>query len=193
MVVSLSYGPSWLLAPKGGAEQSGLLDDLMAKLPAIEQKIGAPRQRILLGESMGGLNVLVAGLSYPDRFDKVAALCPGVYEVSPFASFGEIRAALQRTGADPKIIFGIWQLSRRYYASDREWRASSPLTLIEKAGLDAPELYLSNGLYDAYGNFEGTRKLAERAGQLGIRTAWHPLYGGHCASDAASLAAFLAS
>lgn len=192
-VVSLSYGGTWLLAPKGRAEQSGLLDDLMRKLPAIEQKIGAPRRRMLLGESMGGLNVLVADLFYPDQFDKIAALCPGVYEVSPFSSFGEIRTAMRRTGADPRIIFGIWKLSRSYYADDAEWRASSPLTLIEKAGPNAPELYLSNGLYDAYGNFEGTQKLAERASALGIKTAWHPLYGGHCASDAASLAAFLAS
>ncbi|MFL0670755.1 MAG: hypothetical protein ACJLS3_04825 [Erythrobacter sp.] len=75
-MVSLSYGPSWLLAPNRGAKQSGLLDDLMAKLPAVEPTIGALRQRIVLGEAMGGPNVLVAGLSCPDRSDKVAALCP---------------------------------------------------------------------------------------------------------------------
>lgn len=193
-VVAVSYGGTWLLAPKGAAPRSGLLEDLMGKLPAIERRLGAaPRRRMLLGESMGGLNVLVAGLSHPDRFAKVAALCPGVYRVSPFASFGEMRAAMKRTGADPKIAFGIWRLSRDYYADDAEWRASSPLTLVEKAGAEAPALYLSNGLYDAYGNFEGTERLAQRAGELGISVAWHPLYGGHCASDATSLAAFLAS
>lgn len=192
-VVTLSYGPTLLLAPKGTAPESGLLEDLMRKLPAIEQKLGAPRRRLLLGESMGGLNVLVAGLSYPDRFDKVAALCPGVYQVSPFAPLGEIQSAMKRTGADPKIAFGIWMLARSYYADDKEWRASSPLTLIEKAGRDSPALYLSNGLYDSYGNFEGTQKLAQRAPQLGVKTEWHPLYGGHCGIDATSLAAFLVS
>lgn len=192
-VVSLSYGPTWLLAPKGKAPDSGLLDDLIARLPAIERKVGEPRRRMLLGESMGGLNVLVAGLSHPDRFDKVAALCPGVYTVSPFASFGEIRSAVQRTGADPKIIFGIWQWSRSYYADEQEWQASSPLSLLERSGRDTPELYLANGLYDSYGNFEGTQALAQRAAQLGVKAEWHPLYGGHCVSDATSLAAFLAS
>lgn len=192
-VVALSYGPSWLLAPKGKAPDSGLLDDLIARLPAIERKVGEPRRRMLLGESMGGLNALVAGLSHPGRFDKVAALCPGVYKVSPFASLGEIRSAMRRTGADPKIIFGIWQWSRSYYADEGEWQASSPLTLLERAGTDTPELYLANGLYDSYGNFEGTQALAHRAAQLGVKTEWHPLYGGHCASDPSSLARFLVS
>lgn len=192
-VVTLSYGGTWLLAPKGAASESGLLEDMMKRIPAIERKIGAPRRRLLLGESMGGLNVLVAGLVYPNRFARIAALCPGVYQVSPFATLNEMRAALARTGADPKIAFGIWMLARRYYANDREWEATSPLTLIERAGPRTPALYLSNGLYDAYGNFEGTQALATRAKERGVKTEWHPLYGGHCTSDAPSLAAFLVS
>jgi pimeloyl-ACP methyl ester carboxylesterase len=192
-VVTLSYGGTWLLAPKGAAPESGLLEDMMARISVIEKKLGVPRRRILLGESMGGLNVLVAGLAYPDRFARIAALCPGVYQVSPYAPLGEIRAALARTGADPKISFGIWMLARRYYANDQEWRAASPLTLIEQASPRSPALYLSNGLYDSYGNFEGTQALAKRAKARGVQTEWHPLYGGHCATDAVSLAAFLVS
>jgi hypothetical protein len=190
-VVTLSYGGSWLLSRKGAAPDSGLLDDMMARIPVIEQKLGQPRRRILLGESMGGLNVLVAGLSYPDRFARIAALCPGVYKVSPFAPISDIRAGLARTGADPKIAFGIWVLARRYYSDDSAWRSTSPLTLIERAGPQSPALYLSNGLYDAFGNFEGTQALAERARARGVSTEWHPLYGGHCALDAPSVAAFL--
>lgn len=192
-VVSLSYGSTWLLAPKGEKSDSGLLDDLMARLPVIEAKIGHPRRRLLIGESMGGLNVLVAGLSYPARFAKIAALCPGVYTSSPFGSLSTIRAALQRTGADPKIIFGVWLMAQKYVASDAEWRRISPLDLIQRAGPEYPALYLSNGLYDAYGNFEGTERLAETARLHGVKTEWHPIYGGHCASDASSLAAFLLS
>jgi enterochelin esterase-like enzyme len=78
-VVTVSYGSTWLLTPKGEKPDSGLLDDLMARLLQIEAKVGRPRRRFLLEESMGGLNVLVAGLSYPSRFAKVAALCPGMY------------------------------------------------------------------------------------------------------------------
>ena len=192
-VVTLSYGSTWLLTPKGEKAASGLLDDLMSRLPAIEAKIGHPRRRLLMGESMGGLNVLVAGLSYPSQFAKVAALCPGVYAASPFAPVSTIRAAMGRTGADPKIVFGVWLMARKHLANDAKWRRISPLDLIARAGPNAPALYLSNGLYDAYGNFEGTERLAEIARQRGIKTEWHPIYGGHCATDASSLATFLLS
>lgn len=192
-VVTVSYGSTWLLTPKGEKPDSGLLDDLMARLPAIEAKIGRPRRRLLVGESMGGLNVLIAGLSYPSRFAKVAALCPGVYSISPFASLSTIRATMQRTGASPKIVFGVWMMARRYAANDAEWQRVSPLALIKRAGRAYPALYLSNGLYDAYGNFEGSQQLVEMARRRGVTTQWHPLYGGHCATDVASLAAFLSS
>ena len=59
-VITLSYGSTWLLTPKGEKPDSGLLNDLMGRLPAIEAKVGVPRRRILMGESMGGLNVLIA-------------------------------------------------------------------------------------------------------------------------------------
>ena len=192
-VVTVSYGSTWLLTRKGEKAESGLLDDLMMRLPAIEAKIGVPRRRLLMGESMGGLNVLVAGLSYPAQFAKVAALCPGVYTSSPFASLSAMRAAAERTGANPKIAFAVWLMARKYMANDTEWRRISPLALIERAGPTYPALYLSNGLYDAYGNFEGTERLANMARQRGVKTEWHPLYGGHCAIDAPSLAAFLLS
>jgi hypothetical protein len=37
------------------------------------------------------------------------------------------------------------------------------------------------------------KALANLAIERGVKTKWHPLYGGHCAVDIASLAAFLAS
>lgn len=190
-VVTLSYGPTWLLTPRGVRRESGLLEDLMGRLPEVESRTGAPRRRLLVGESMGGLNVLIAGLSEPRSFNKIAALCPGVYVDSPFDSLTTIRAGIERTGANPKNAFGVWMLARKYIADEAEWRRISPLSLIERAGPDFPALYVSNGLYDAYGNYEGSRLLAERAVMRGVRTEWRPLYGGHCATDVASLASFL--
>lgn len=198
-VVTLSYGPEWLLTPRGAAPRSGLLDRIGPQIDQLERQLagplGAPRRRMLVGESMGGLNVLVLGLSQPGRFDRVAALCPGVYQDSPLAPFGTLRAALQRTGADPKTAFGVWWLARQHVADDAEWARVSPLALIETLARAPrrPALYLSCGLYDRYGNFEGTQALAARARQLGVDTVWHPLYGGHCAIDVASLARFLAA
>jgi pimeloyl-ACP methyl ester carboxylesterase len=192
-VVVMSYGPTWLLAPKGKKPDSGLLEDFLAKLPEIDKKTGNPKRRMLLGESMGGLNVLIAGLTYPQSFAKIASLCPGVYSTSPFASLSAMKATLKRTGADPKIGFGIWWMAKTYVADDAEWKRISPLELISRGDAQYPALYLSNGLYDAYGNFEGSQMLADQAAQRGVSVEWHPLYGGHCAIDATSLARFLAS
>ena len=192
-VVVVSYGPVWLLTPKTSKVESGLLDDFVARLPEIESKVGKPRHRILLGESMGGLNVLISGLRHPGMFSKIASLCPGVYLDSPFSDSSTLRAAIKRTGANPKIIYGVTQLAKQYVSNDEEWNAISPISLIERADQSYPELYLSCGLYDNYGNFEGTEALANLAIKRGVKTTWHPLYGGHCAIDVASLADFLAS
>jgi hypothetical protein len=192
-VVVVSYGPVWLLTPKTSKVESGLLDDFVARLPEIESKVGKPRHRILLGESMGGLNVLISGLRHPGMFSKIASLCPGVYLDSPFSDSSTLRAGIKRTGANPKIIYGVTQLAKQYVSNDEEWNAISPISLIERADQSYPELYLSCGLYDNYGNFEGTEALANLAIKRGVKTTWHPLYGGHCAIDIASLADFLAS
>ncbi len=192
-VISLSYGAVWLLAPKGQAEHSGLLDTIWPDIGAIEARVGQPKRRLLMGESMGGLNSLVLGLSQPQHFDKVAALCPAVYLDSPFTPLSQSREAMVRTGADPRIIFGIWQLSRSYVSNAEEWRRFSPLALIEGDAVQEarPSLYLSAGLHDRYGLYEGTERLAQHAAQRGLPTEWHPLYGGHCAIDIASLGGFL--
>lgn len=192
-VVVVSYGPVWLLTPKNSKAESGLMDDFVARLPEIESKTGKPRNRILLGESMGGLNVLILGLSHPNLFSKVASLCPGVYLDSPFSDFSTMRETVKRTGADPKIAFGILQMAKTYVSNEEEWNSISPIKLIERADDKYPELYLSCGLYDKYGNFEGTEALANIAIKKGVKTKWHPLYGGHCAIDVASLADFLAT
>jgi hypothetical protein len=192
-VVVVSYGPVWLLTPKNSQVENGLLDDFIAQIPEIESKVGKPNRRILLGESMGGLNVLILGLSQPEMFSKIASLCPGVYLESPFSDYSTQRAGMKRTGADPKIIYGVTQLAKKYVSNNEEWSAINPISLIGQADQSYPELYLSCGLYDKYGNFEGTEALANLAIRKGVKTKWHPIYGGHCAIDIASLADFLSS
>lgn len=190
-VVLVSYGPEWLLTPKNAKPESGLMDHFISNLSFIESKIGKPKNRILVGESMGGLNVLILGLSHPELFSRVASLCPGVYLDSPFSDFDEIKAAMKRTGADPKVALGIYLMAKKYVSNEEEWDKISPIELIKKANTNYPELYLSCGLYDKFGNYEGTETLAKIAKSKGVKTHFHPLYGGHCAIDINSLADFL--
>lgn len=115
LVVAISFGNIWLLTPKGRSQESGLLEKFTDSIKKIEKKIGSPRERLLFGESMGGLNSIVAGLSSDGFFAKVAALCPGVYKDSPFASLSELKTSVQRTGADPKIVFWGNPVSKTFY------------------------------------------------------------------------------
>jgi S-formylglutathione hydrolase FrmB len=192
-IVTVSFGPIWLLTPKNSQKNSGLIDIFTKELiPEIEKKLGNPSYRVVFGESMGGLNSLILGLRTQKLFQKVAALCPAVYTGSPFDSFSKIKEFIARTGADPKIIYGVMSLAKKYVSNQEEWESISPTKLIETSDPNfAPEFYLSSALYDAYGNFEGSEYLADRARLRGFKINWRPLYGGHCAVDVTSLADFL--
>ncbi|MES2802632.1 MAG: alpha/beta hydrolase-fold protein [Bdellovibrionota bacterium] len=192
-VVAISYGPIWLLSPKNAKEESGLLEHFLNKaLPFIESKVGTPKERILFGESMGGLNSLIAMFHSGVLFSKVASLCPGVYNISPFSSLSEMKTVVTRTGADPKIVYGILELSKKFISTEDDWDKISPLRLVEHASALKSKLYLSCGLYDQYGNYEGNELLSQKMILKGFSVEWHPLYGGHCAIDVSSLAEFLA-
>lgn len=131
-VVAVSFGPVWVLSKKGNGSQSGLLDSFLKEvIPTIEKRVGQPIRRLLMGESMGALNTLVAGLSASGLFQKLAALCPPLYRISPFSSSAEISEFLARTGADPKTIFGVIGLAKLFIANESEWNSLSPLHLIE--------------------------------------------------------------
>ncbi|HEX4925287.1 MAG TPA: alpha/beta hydrolase-fold protein, partial [Bdellovibrionales bacterium] len=180
--------------PKSRHSESGLLDDFDGRLvPRIEERTGPPRRRLVFGESMGGLNAVMVALFKPSFATRVAALCPPIYKASPFDSWSDWWAFLKRTGADPRIVFGVVGVARTYLDSPEQWRAIDPLSVLAKtAGTALPELYVSNGLYDRYGNFEGVEAFVRSAREKGARVEWRPLYGGHCATDIASLAGFLA-
>lgn len=195
VVVSVSFGPVYLLAARGAREASGLLEVFRDRvLPAVEAQTGPAAARAVFGESMGGINALSAGLALPGVFQRVVALCPPLHEVSPFADWGTVWDALERTGAQPKLALAIRSIAREYFADDAEWQAFSPLALVgRRAPPDAPSLYLSVGLYDPYGSYPGAETFVRRARENGWRVDWRPLYGGHCAVDIASVADALAA
>ncbi len=191
-VVTVSFGPKWLLTQKGSQEKSGLLEFFGNDvIPKVESKVGQPKRRIVFGESMGGTNALVLGLKRNDLFDKVASLCPGLYKDSPFASSEVKKEFLKRTGADPKVIYAITEFAKTYIANEEEWNQFSPLKVIKSVSQVKTQFYLSCSLYDKYGNFEGAEELANLAAKKSIRIQWHPQYGGHCATDITSVADFL--
>lgn len=192
-IVTISFGPVWLLTPKMTLPNSGLLNKFTEEImPAIERQVGLPTRRLVFGESMGGINSLVLALTTKDLFAKVAVMCPVIYKTTPFADLSTIRDFLERTGADPRTIFGIRLLAHKYAANEDEWKKISPVELLETANpADVPEMYLSSGLYDKYGNYEAVEYFAERAQKRNFKISWYPQYGGHCVIDIKSLGEFI--
>jgi S-formylglutathione hydrolase FrmB len=192
-VVSVSFGPVWLLVAKNTAQYSGLLETFREQvIPTAEKKLGKFRHRFLFGESMGGLNSLIMALKNDGLFTKVASLCPVVYNEKPSASLHDLKTLSQRTGADPKTIFGIMKLAKRFASNDSEWDAMSPVELAKSFPTGSKtKFYLSCGLYDKYGNYEGAEMVKNTLQQRGVDVMWHPLYGNHCAIDVPSLGDFL--
>ena len=193
-IVVISFGSFWLLTPKATAPKSGLLDIFIHEvIPEVEKHTGVPKARLLFGESMGGLNTLIAILREGQLFKRALSLCPPIYRESPFSSFAVIQDFLKRTGADPRTIYGVKALGPQYAANDEEWDNIAPLKLLEKADPSKiPPLYLSCGLYDRYGNYEAVESFVEMARARKFNLEWHPLYGGHCAVDIDSVSQFLA-
>ena len=192
-VVSVSFGPIWLLTNKATSEKSGLYEVFINEvIPEIEKRIGKPKERLVFGESMGGINSLVLGFKTKDVFQKVASLCPVIAETTPYDSYGKMREFLIRTGADPRIMYGVMFLARDYAANIDEWNNFSPLKIVDQVDpAHSPEFYLSCGLYDKYGNYEGVEKLAQIMKAKNIPVEWHPMYGNHCVVDINSVAEFL--
>lgn len=194
VVVAVSFGPIWLMVEKNKSPASGLFEVFTkVVMPTVEKTIPHfSGRRLAVGESMGGFNATQIALKAGDLFARVAILCPPIVEMSPFASKEEVEKFIVTTKAKPQLVEQIIQISRYFMPEEGDWKRSSPLGLAQtNLSWRSPKLYVSCGLYDEYGFFRGAEKFAEVGEQRGSRVQWRPLYGGHCAIDPPSLAAFL--
>tara|TARA_B110001454_G_scaffold219201_1_gene251886 strand:- start:30481 stop:31419 length:939 start_codon:yes stop_codon:yes gene_type:complete len=192
-VVSISFGPVWLLSPKGTLPDSGLMDLFVDRvIPMIESKIGKPQNRLVFGASMGGMNSLSLGLLHGNLFKRVGAVCPVMYMETPYSNLSEMKTFLQSTGAEPYNIMIAIALSRRYFSNKDEWDQFAPLSLINRENIQYnTKFYLSGALYDEWGVFRAEETFVEKAQAKGVSVEWHPQFGPHCVVDVGTLAEFL--
>jgi pimeloyl-ACP methyl ester carboxylesterase len=192
-VITISLGPIWLITPQLSHKNTGLLEKFNNEIfNKIEGHIGLPRQRFLLGESMGGLNALSLYLHNPRFFSRVASLCPPIYSITPFSPPLEILSFIVHSGARPKSILTVLGIGRYLFKDDQEWSEFSPYHLIHRVDLkSSAPLYLTTGLHDEFGNFEATQGFAKFAKEQGAKVYWRANSGNHCSIDAPSLGQFL--
>lgn len=193
-VISVSYGPVWLLAEKNTSTYSGLYTHFVSTaLPAIEKAQALkPARRLLAGSSMGGFNSVQLYLKNPELFARVALLCPAVAEVGPYSGDEAIDAYVERTGADDALVANSIYLTRLFFPTRAAYQSADPLPqAAARVTAKSPPLFVSIGLQDEYGFFEGAGKLVDLVKSKGARAAYSPVQGTHCTWDWKSVSQFL--
>lgn len=201
-VVSVSFGPTWILAEKNSSNNSGLFEIFTARvIPSIEAQIGGLNgRRIVFGDSMGGFNSIQLALK-TSLFSKAGILCSPMSEISPFAPEKKILEHIKQSSAwqyykdyDPNAVLdsvkAVIELTHAFYPSESDWSKADPIPLA-KDSKSSTELYVAVGFYDRFAAYEGNEKFVSVLQSLGFKVDWRPQWGGHCAIDIQSLAKFL--
>ncbi len=193
IVVSVSFGKLWLLIDS--ADEPNIYQIFLKHvMEVVESKLGAPiRERMLVGESMGGFNALLVGLKDKVRFSRVAALCPPLPTVSPFASWKEKLTYIADSSLSWKRAAMLVFFAYKFFPDRDTWTMNDPLSLTSKVEKDkTPNLYLTCGAIDSWGCMEGSEAIAKAVAAKSGEIEWIPRSGGHCDIDSKSLAEFLA-
>lgn len=190
VVVSVSFGPLWLL------KEGDLMDTFVnVVMPKVESSLNMTiEQRLIVGESMGGVNALLVWLKTESLFDKVAALCPQIPTISPMASTTQMVQFINQTETSWLRGFMMLAIGRHFYKSEKSWQQNNPISLAQNATLDQlGELYLTCGKQDDWGCMSGAQKLVKIINEKQAEVEWVPTAGGHCDIDNSTLAQFLSS
>ncbi len=205
VVINVSFGSLWLLAPLGSKSASGLYEVFLNQvMPYVEHQLvpDFSGHRYLIGMSMGGFNAAQIALRNPALFKKVALLCPAtvsfpIYPKSQsladhVAFHRELEKYWWRNHANPFLMEAPMYLARRYFTA-AEWEREGPLKVAERTlNSNFPPLFISAVHHDEYGLEESDRALATLALNRHVNTEWDLVRGAHCDFNAHQLASFLA-
>jgi len=192
-VITLSFGPTWLLGEKNSSSRSGLLERLFQEiLPEIERNIEgiSNKNRYLFGLSMGGFNAIQMMSYHPEMFVKVALACPAVTTVGPFAPEKEVQEYIKRTKASEENVRFTIALAREYFPTQETWQHAWPLQLADRMGSHFPPVYVSGATKDSFGFQEGDMAFARRAQSRGVKIQTEMVPGPHCLYNGSSIANF---
>lgn len=185
-VVSVSFGPLWILA---GETRQAFDDHVLTEARSEAQAWAghAFEREHLVGESMGGYNALLAAFDAELDFDRIAALCPPLSDRSPFG--GGVMARV--TESSPREAFMLLTFSRAFFEDEDEWRATDPVARALAGERPRSELLLTCGEHDPWGCLAGGMAFTDAVRANGGEAEWIVLPEGHCAIDTERLAEFL--
>ena len=163
-VVSVSFGSAWFLTDVSYLKKSRLevfTEDFLPKLNSI---LGFNAERkILMGESMGGFNVLRLAAYKPQEFDRVVATCPAVMAIGPHDPTSRVIEFLWDKPYVDKLLlmkvmpFAVWE-----FPTSQDWDNNNPLKLIESSNYRLPPLLITSNQFDEYGFNVGITRLTDK-------------------------------
>ena len=184
-VITLSFGPSWLLGDVATPQHPALLP-LVANeiLPALETKVRIGTGRLfVMGPSMGGYNSALLALRLKDKFAKALPLCPGMLPIPFDATKNQVDAYLKANS--PKIIRkaleNVLNWVRHDFGTAQVWSRHNPIELAATAASVRTQFYVSSTYDDDYGFYEGAKTFAEKLKTKGFEVEHSfDLTGRHC-------------
>jgi Putative esterase len=197
VTISVDLNPViwWILVDHNSDGSTGLYPVFVNEfMPMVENQLGGVKgRRLLVGRSMGGFNASQLLLRMPEKFDRVALLCPAILSISPYADHRDDEAYLKRSKGSPLFLFLVKLFMRSSLEGVGEWNEVSPLELGKTAlGPETPPLHVSCGDIDHYGFHDGAEKFAALAKSLSSNeVVWQSLHGNHCTFDPVSIADFI--
>ena len=184
--IAVSWGHRWILKDdKLAAFQNEII-------PQLELKLGVPftARRMVLGDSLGGLNAFIAWAKAPHLLYSAAFRCPAFTEIGPDATeFQKLRAAEAMLGrhedfrdkdreiGESLIWLNGWsELVKPLFGSTEEWlHFQPPLMMKSIRGQKLPPAYLINNKRDQFGFND-----APEIGAAGHSITYEVNNGGHC-------------
>ncbi|OQW53980.1 MAG: hypothetical protein A4S09_06205 [Proteobacteria bacterium SG_bin7] len=195
-VIAFSFGTKWLLTE---VPQSGGVSRYYAYinkiLPDLEAKLGSfTGRRMLMGESMGGINSTLIMERAGNLFERVAINCPAITAIGPHASDREVEAYIQRHQPYVSRFYVMYmqQWGQQEFPTQADWEHHAPLDVGRTSPVLPQNIYVSCGNKDQFGFIEGAEKFAEIAASRGRNVIWVPIEGGgHCSINSKAVSEFL--
>ncbi len=195
-VITFSFGNKWLLTEvpqrSGTSRYYAYINKI---LPDLEAKIGKfTGRRMLMGDSMGGLNSTLVMERAGNLFDRVAINCPALTPLGPQATNNEVEAYIKRHQPYISRFYVVYmqQWGQQEFPTEEDWNRHAPLDLARTSPVLPQNIYVSCGDKDEFGFIEGAGKFAEIATHRGLNVVWKQLEGGgHCTVNSKAVAEFL--
>lgn len=191
-ILTITLGSTWFLSEESGMFSrstadvfvNGLIPSLEALLP---QK---PKERVLLGESMGGFNGIQLLAKTPTLWSRAALVCPAITAVGPQATPMEVEEFITR-----QKPFGRRDLIERWlgklkvaFPTKPIWAKHNPIVLAQSASVDSPKVLIVGHAKDEFGFFEATAEFYDQLKNRGVRAEMVvALDQGHCQHNRESL------